>query len=284
MLFTLVMGQAMPPDQRAFLMSRRWSVLGAAKLVALAIVGPLIEGLPFPYGYQLIFGVNALLAGAAFYCATQIDVPERAPTQAKRREPIVRRIRQGVLEVWQEKPFLAFVGGRAFLRLGLALVSAVIPIYWVDDLQASDTWVGYFNAMLSGATLLSYFLWVRVKRRYGHRWTLIPSVLGIALYPALLALARGPTAVLPVIAFNGLAGAGINLAFFDALLQACPRNREAHFVAINMTAIHLMGVIGPPIGAALLEILPIRSVLVIATVVALSAAAIFTFVRPARRG
>jgi len=48
-------------------------------------------------------------------------------------------------------------------------------------------------------------------------------VLGVALYPALLSLARSPAAVLPVVALNGLVGSGINLAFFDALLDTCRR-------------------------------------------------------------
>jgi MFS family permease len=126
---------------------------------------------------------------------------------------------------------------------------------------------------------------VRIKRRYGTRRALVPAVLGAALYPALLALTRAPAAVLPMIALNGFAGAGINLAFFDALLEAVPKGREARFVAINMTVVHLAGIIGPTVGAALLEGLPIRIVLLFSTIVALGAVAVFAFVRPApRRG
>ena len=86
-----------------------------------------------------------------------------------------------------------------------------------------------------------------------------------------------------MIALNGFAGAGINLAFFDVLLEAVPQGREARFVAIYMTVIHLAGIIGPTVGAALLEGLPIRIVLLLSTIVALSGVAIFAFVRPAPR-
>ena len=282
MMFTLVMGHAVPPERRAFLMSRRWSFLGVAKLIALPIISQLIERLPFPHGYQLAFAINALLAGAAFYCATQLQVEPSKPAKPAPKEHIADRLRSGAAEIWAHKSFLVFVGGRALLHLGLVLVSAVVPIYWVDHLNASDTWIGYFNAALSASTLVSYFPWVRIKRKFGTRWTLVPAVVGIAFYPALLALARAPAAVLPVIAFNGLAGAGINLAFFDALLEACPRDKEARFVAINMTAIHLMGVIGPPIGAALLGAMRIRWVLVVGTLVALTGVAVFAFVQPGK--
>jgi hypothetical protein len=283
-MFTLVMGHAAPPERRSFLMSRRWIVMGIANLIALPLVSRLIDRMAFPTGYQLAFGINALIAMAALYCGLHIRVPEQTPAVPSTRQPLVARVRAEWRGVIQERPFLVFVGGRAMLNLGLALVSAVVPIYWINHLNASDTWVGYFNAAATGATLLAYFPWVRIKRKYGTQWTLIPSVLVTALYPALLALTRAPAAVLPFIALNGFAGAGINLAFFDALLENCPAHKEARFVAINMTAVNLMGVIGPPIGAGLIGVIGIRWVLATATVIALVGVAIFAFVRPEKRG
>ncbi|MBN1642569.1 MAG: MFS transporter [Anaerolineae bacterium] len=283
MMFTLVMGSAVPPEQRSLLMSRRWTVLGVAKLVALPLISQMIDRLPFPYGYQLAFAINALLAGGAFFLGMQLEVAEREPAAPQKGAPLVERARRTFYEVWAQKPFVVSLTGRGLLHLGLTLVSAVVPIYWVEQLQASDTWVGYFNSALSAATLLAYFPWVRVKRKYGTRWTLVPSVVGAALYPGLMALARSPAGVLPAIALNGVVGAGTNLAFFDTLLEACPPKREAQFVAINLTVIHLVGVIGPTVGAVLLNMWPIRVVLLSSTIVALGGAAVFAFVRPVPR-
>jgi Na+/melibiose symporter-like transporter len=276
-LFTLVMGNAVSPDRRAVLMSRRWSVMGVAKLIALPLVSQLIERVGLPLGYQIAFGINALFAVGAFFSARQLTVPERTPPPRTKRGPIWQSIREQASQVWQAKPFLTFVSGRAMLNLGLTLVSALIPIYWVNHLQASDAWVGYFNAALSAATLVSYLPWTRLKRRFGTFWVLVPSVVGTALYPALLSLARTPAAVLPAIVFNGLAASGLNLAFFDALFEVCPPGKQARYVAINMTIIHLMGVIGPPIGAALVNWMPIQAVMVTGTGIALVGALIFGY-------
>jgi Na+/melibiose symporter-like transporter len=277
MMFTLVMGNAVPPDQRAFLMSRRWTVLGVAKLIALPLISQLIERLPMPLGYQIAFGINAGIAVLAFLCANQLRVPERTLAPQTERKPLWQNVREQTNEIWQAKPFLTFVAGRAIRMLGLTLVSALVPIYWVNHLQASDAWVGYFNAALSAATLISYLPWTRIKRRYGARWVLIPSAVATALYPALLSLARTPAGVLPAIIFNGLAASGLNLAFFDALFEVIPPGKQARFVAINMTVIHLMGVIGPPIGAALVNWIPIQAVMVIGTGIALLGALVFGY-------
>jgi MFS family permease len=285
-MFTLVMGNAVPPEKRSLLMSRRWMILGAANLAALPLVSRLFDRVAFPLGYQIAFGVNVVFAILAFILAGQISVPEREASYPRNTLPLWSRVQGQAREVLQEKPFMIFVGGRMFLALGLALVSAIIPLYWVRDLRVSDTWVGYFNSASSAATLVAYVPWTRLKRKYGTRWTLLPAVLGAALYPALLALARAPVGVLPVIAFNGLVGSGLNLAFFDALLDTCPRNKQALFIAINMTAVHLMGVIGPPIGAALRGQVSTRWVLVIATLTALIGFGVFAFVSASapRRG
>jgi MFS family permease len=284
MMFTVVMGRAVAPERRAFLMSRRWTFLGIAKLIALPIASQLIDRVTFPRGYQIVYGLNFVIALGAFYLAIQLRVRERPPVAPAKGQPLQARVRKGVAELLQAKPFLVFVSGRAMLNLGLALVSALIPIYWVKHLDVSDTWVGYLTATLSAATLVSYFPWVRIRRKFGTRWTLIPSVVAAALYPALLALTRSPVAVLPAIALNGLAAGGLNLSFFDGLLGTCPQGKEERFVAINMTAINLMGVIGPPIGAALLGVLHIRWVLVIGTAIALLGAAIFAGTTKGGRG
>ena len=277
-MFTLVMGNAVPPEKRALLMSRRWMILGGATLAALPLVSRLIDRVVFPLGYQIAFGINVLLAIAAFVLANRIVVPERETSYPRNTLPLWARVPGQANEVLKEKPFLIFVSGRMLLNLGLSLVAAIIPLYWVKELNASDTWVGYFSAASSAATLIAYVPWTRIKSKYGTRWTLIPSVLGAALYPALLALAQTPAAVVPIVAFNGLIGSGLNLAFFEALLDTCPRNKQALYIALNMTAIHLMGVIGPPLGAALSNAVSTRGVLVIATTVALLGVGIFGFV------
>jgi len=274
-MFTVVMGHSVPPQRRAFLMSRRWMVMGIAKLISLPLASQLIERLVFPVGYQIVFGVNFVLALGAFYCAAQLCTQERQAQPTQRDQPIVQRVRASLSEVLRARSFVAFVGGRALFNLGLALVSAMIPIYWVNHLHAGESWIGYFTATLSAATLVSYAPWVRIKRKWGTWKTLIASVLVSALYPALLALTRSPVAVLPVIALNGLAAGGMNLAFFDALFETCPSEREERYVAINTTAINLMGVIGPPIAAALLLFLSIRWVLALGTLVALLGVAVF---------
>ena len=282
-MFSVVMGQSVSPDRRSFLMSRRWMFMGVAQIAFMPVISQLIERARFPLGYQIAFGINIIFAIGAFYFANQFRVPEREPVTPKKSAPLMDRLKQGLVEVWAAKAFLAFVSGRAIRNLGIAIVSAIIPIYWVNHLNVSDAWVGYFNTVLPAATLISYLPWVRLKHKIGTWQTLLLSVLGTSLYPALLALTHSPLAVLPIIAFQGAAAAGLNLAYFDTLLDTCPPDKQERFIAINVTAVNLTSFLGPTIGAALLEIIPIRWVLVTSTAVALIGLAIFVFVGVGQR-
>ncbi|MBN1579515.1 MAG: MFS transporter [Anaerolineae bacterium] len=277
-MFSIVMGYSVSPDRRSFLMSRRWMFMGIVQIASMPLIGQLIERVQFPLGYQIAFGINIIFAVGAYYFGNQLDVPERERVEPPKSAPLLGRIKQSLVEIWEAKAFLAFISGRAIRNLGIAMVSAIIPIYWVNHLYASDAWVGYFNTALSAATLLAYLPWVRLKHKIGTWQTLLLSVLGTSLYPALLALTRSPLAVLPVIAFQGMAGAGLNLAYFDTLLDTCPPDRQERFIAINVTAVNITSFLGPTIGAGLLAIMPIRWVLVSGSAVALIGLAIFIFV------
>jgi MFS family permease len=283
LMFTIVMGHAASPERRAFQMSRRWMFMGLANMVSLPLASLLIGHTPFPHGYQLLYAGNFAIALFAFYCARHIQVEQRPRQAAANARAPNHRIRQGIVELVSEKPFMTFLGGKAVYNLGLSMVTALIPIFWLKHLHVSDSWVGYFNTAAATATLVSYIPWVRLNRKYGTRPVLILSAAGSALYPALLALTHSPVAVLPVVAFNGLVAGGLNLALFDGLLEVCPPSREERFIAINLTAMQLVGVAGPPIGAALLSILDIRWAMAIASGVALAGAAIFAIARSERQ-
>jgi Na+/melibiose symporter-like transporter len=280
-----VMGHAVPPERRAFQMSRRWIVMGLAQSLALPGVSWLFANLPFPRGYQLVFLANFAIAFWSFYCVRQIHIEKRiAPPPARaQRQPLPVQLRQTASEILAARPFLVFISGKMLYNLGLALVSALINIYWVKHLNFTDIWVGYMTMTVTVATLVSYLPWVRIKYRIGTQRMVVLSVLGSALYPALLSLARTPLATLPIVALNGVVGAGLNLAFFDALLEVCPPDKEARFVALNSTVVYLTGAVGPPVGAALLGALSIRWVMVISTLVALTGVAVFAFASAGER-
>lgn len=280
--FTLIMNRSVSRQRRAVMMSGRWTVLGVAKLITLSIAGILLERMPFPLNYQVLFIASFLLSTLGFYTINQIKMIDAPPPSAAAAKPEKRTdagkgagIRAEIREVLQQRAFVTFAIARNTYWFGISMVMPLIPIFWVDNLQASDAWIGYFSTALSATTLLSYSFWVRMKRKRGNRKVLLISVFGRSIYPLLVALTPSPPAMLGVALFNGFAFAGLNLMFFDAFMDTLPKGKEARYLAINQTLTNLIGFVAPPVGAWLLGALGMRSALIGGTVMALVGFAVF---------
>ncbi len=275
--FTLVMSRAVSRERRAVQMSSRWVAMGLSKMVVVALAGQVLARLPFPLNYQVVFIASYGADLAAFCFISRVQNPEQEPTSPRIsvRQPFWGRFRAGVAEVLQARAFVAFSLARNVFVFGIDMMAPLIPIYWVQNLGASDAQVSYFNTAITAATLVGYGFWVRVKRRRGNRAVLLAAVFGRSLYPLLIALTRSPLVMIAVAAFNGLAFAGENLMFFDAFLDTVPKGREARFVAINQTLANAIAFVSPPLGAALLPVLGIQRVLMLAAVIAFTGFLLF---------
>lgn len=274
--FTLVMNRAVSRGRRAVMMSRRWTALGVAEIIVLAIAGQVLERLPFPLNYQVVFLASFTADLLGYYTINQVQTrDENSPSSSHlatsagdRKGPFWARMRSGAIEVLQQRPFVRFALARNAYWLGISMIGPLVPIYWVENLRASDAWVSYFNTALSATTLFSYGVWVRIKRARGNRFVLLVSVLGRSFYPLLVSLTPTPLAMLLLSALNGIWLAGMNLMFFDAFLDTVPTGQEARFIAVNQTLTSIIGFVGPPMGAALLPFLGMRLTLASGTLVA----------------
>ncbi|NLS77529.1 MAG: MFS transporter [Chloroflexi bacterium] len=275
--FTLVMNRSVSRERRASQMSGRWTAMGVADIISLAIAGQVLERIAFPLNYQLLFFVSFLIGLLGFGAINQVKLREEAlaPARPPAAGSAWQRLRSSAAEILERKAFVHFETGRNIYWLGLSMVLPLISIFWVKDLQASDAWVSYFGTTFTAATLFFYGFWVRMKRKRGTRWALLASALGRSLYPLFVSLTQSPLAMLAAACFHGVVFAGVNILFFEASLDTMPRGQETRFLAVRQTVISLTGAIGPPVGALLLPHLGMRGTLATGTAIALVGVAIF---------
>lgn len=277
--WTNVVAETVPPDARPRVNGNRWALLSIVTALAGAAFGWLLDSIPFPLNYQLVFAISFLAGLVSIALFSRIRMP--ATSQAA---DAVRRVpRQGPLEVVadlahsirEEGEFARYTLSTLVYRIGLNLAAALFPIFWVQDLQASDTTIG-LRMMAGNATLVAaYFLWGRVAVRKGHRLVLILSSVGLSLYPILTALITTPDLLIPVAVVWGAFAAGIDIAFFEALLRTCPPDRRTSFVATNTAFANLAVFVAPLTGTLLADVLGIRAVLVLAGAISLAGAGLF---------
>ena len=274
--FYAVMDGLAGPNRRYELMSRRWGLKGAATAVSLAAIGWVLAQVPFPNSYQFLYLATGFFALLAFRYARTFRIPDQPPHRPSALQSPVARAGAFVREVRSDRRFLGFVGRHTVFGFGLSMALPLIPLYYVRELGASDAWIGLIGTTQAAMTMTGYVLWRKQARRRGGTWVLVPSVVGAAAFPALLALTHQELIVAVFVGVYGISLAGIELALFDELMRAVPPGQVVRYAALDSSASNFAGMTGPLAGGLLAGAVGIPGALVAASAVSLAGAALFT--------
>jgi len=135
--------------------------------------------------------------------------------------------------------FVRYVGSMVVYRMGLGLPAALFAIFWVDELRASDSWIGIRATAAQGAPVVSYALWGRIASKKGYRLVMLCCGLGTAAYPALTGLVPAPAWLIPVAILWGFFAGGMDVSLFEGLVDAIPADQRVLYAAVNTTFANL---------------------------------------------
>jgi MFS family permease len=275
--FSVVMNAVAGPHHRYDLMSRRWSVLGLTSALTVALVGQVLDRIDFPLNYQVVFLGLSVGGLISYYFSSHIVLPESHVPAMPGGLSIRERLRNYSRLVLGERDFVRFSIQRFVFLTGISLAVPLFPIYYVREVQASNTWIGFISTMQTAVLLFGYYFWTRATRLRGSRFVLLAATAGMAFYPALVASTHQ---VELIVIYAGLAGvfqAGVDLVFFDELMKTVPPEYSATFVSLAQSLQHFSAVLSPLAGTALASWIGIGWALVISTVVRLMGFGLFAF-------
>jgi MFS family permease len=256
--FTIVMGAVAGPNQRYYLMSRRWSTLGITSALSVALVGAILDFMSFPINYQTVF-IGSFAGGLlSFAFSSRIVIPDNDTSDAEERaaeHSLRERLAEGLAALRENATYSRFLASQFVFRCGLALALPLFPLYWVRELNASDSWIGIINTVQNAVLLGAYFLWSALSRRRGAVLVLRLCAFGLGVYPILTGLTHS---VPPLVLYAGLAGifnAGIDLVLFDILLATCPKRHAASYIAVYQMTTYVATFVAPLLGTFLADTL-----------------------------
>lgn len=252
--FSVVMNSVAGPEGRFDLMSRRWSILGVTSALTVALVGWGLDQIGFPINYQITFLGLSLGGLVSYYFSSRIQLPPSQNLPPKSRDhSLVNNIRSYLDLVRGEPAFISFILKRFAFLSGVAMAAPLFPLYYVREVHASDSWIGFISTAQTAILVIGYILWVRQTHRRGSRFVLLISTFGMSVYPAMVALTQN-TSILVV--FAGIAGifqAGVDLVFFDELMKTVPPEYSPTFVSLAHSTSYLSTIFAPLIGTFLAE-------------------------------
>jgi MFS family permease len=275
--FNALFAGAVPPQWRAHVAGVRNVAFAIAYILSALGSGYLLEHLPFPAGYQIVFGIGflgAALSSLHLYFikpvqAANTPLPARPqPASVKKalspRQQLQTAIRFDVWRTPFRNTLLVFFG----FHLAQFLAVPLFPLFQVRQLGLTDDQIGIGIALFYLTVLLASTRLNEMVRDFGQRTVAGMSVAGLAIYPLLLALSRNPTDFYWTSILGGLNYAMLIGSYANYLLEEIPiEDRPAYLAWYNvilnasillgsLTGPLISGVIG--LGAALMLIALLR--------------------------
>jgi acetylornithine deacetylase/succinyl-diaminopimelate desuccinylase-like protein/MFS family permease len=271
-----VVADVIPPRRRAKVNGTRWIILSVVTAAAVAVFGQILDRLPFPLSYQLVFFISFLGGSAGMIYWSKLHL--RASVKPPAVEAPGQSIGQQARAFWQSLKLPAFIRYEAttsVFRLALNMPTALYSIYWIRQLRASDVWIGWHATANQVALIVGYAVWGKVITRKGHRWPLLICAAGIALYPLCTTLIPDQFWLPLVAVIQGFFITGVNLSFFDLLLAVCPEDRRPSYIAVNTMLASLAIFVSPLLGTLVANTFELQTVFYVAGAIHLIAAVLF---------
>jgi MFS family permease len=216
-----ITARSVPSRRRGTLLTAR-RVLGL--LLSVTVAAPLVDWLlsprspyPFPANYGMLFLINTVLSGAAWFCFSLI--PEPRPDAARRRLTLTQHLTRGVRLVRRDENYR----GLLRLRLLLGLAGAVPPFlmaYGKVALGMPDEAAALFLTLRTLTEMVGSAAMGAVSDRVGNRLVLVVSTwAGLATFVlATLSawMAHDPPGSDHTASFSLLAATFLVLGFFNA--------------------------------------------------------------------
>jgi len=220
--FSVVMNAVAGPQGRYTLLSRRWAIFGLTNVIVTFIITRLIDLVAFPRNYEFMFLGLSFGGLISYYFSSRISLPDQAPPPLSSSRSIRESLRNYLTLMRSQPAFLSFASKRFVYLSGLALSAPILPLYLVRQVGATDSQIGTINMLFTLVMLGGYFLWPWVSRKRSGRFVLLATTLGVAFYPALTATTLQVEWIMIFAGIAGLFQAGLDLVFFDELMNQLP--------------------------------------------------------------
>jgi MFS family permease len=271
--FNSLFASAVPLEWRATVAAQRNIVLSVVFMGASLGSGWLLEQLPFPLNYQIVFFIGFLGAAMSslhlYFIRPLPEAAQGAERSAPQPAPLPEETapRPGWkdslrLDIWKT-PFRVTLLVLLFFHLAQYLAIPLFPIYFVNELHLTDEHIGIGTALFYLTVLLGSTQLSRLVRLSSHKIVTGWGVVGMSLYPLLLAFSSQVWEYYAISVLGGLVWAMVGGAQLNYLLEKCPAQERSTYLAwytIVLNACALTGsLLGP--GLAALVGLPLALIL-----------------------
>ncbi len=296
--FNALYAAAVPPESRGQVAGIRNALLAVVYVAASLTSGYILTRMPMEVGYPIVFGmgfVGAAMSTLHVWFLRNIRGDEgidpdvvrgalgdQASPGAMRfmgfsvRSTVALRVFTRTKLVLRPEilrtPFGWVIGSLLLFHFAQYIPIALFPLMMVNELQLSDQQISIGTAAFHAFVLLGSLQLGWLTRRQGNLWLMYVGVIGLSLYPLIMAGAQGMAFYLIASVVGGAAWALVGGALANYLLEMAPAHDRPAYLAWYNLALNA-GILGGSLaGPLLMYVMGIRSALVVGFALRLAAA------------
>lgn len=292
--FNALFAELVDVDYRPMVVGRRNAILSASLILTSLVVGVLLDHLPYPLNYQLVFGLGALGAGLSSSHLFRLkpdgmlpagDRPIRSTLPLRdtaaygmfrsgdvfRRGGGLRYITRFANGKWLRLdlvrgPFGLFLLAYLAFYTAQYLPTSLFPIYFVNDLMLADGVISLGTALFYFSVLVISFRLPLFERKWGKVKILAVGVIAYAVFPLLVSVWGTAFGVLLAHVLGGLAWGFAGTSTLNHLMEVVPADDRPAHMALNHITMNLGILLGSFLGPVLGQLVGVRLAIFLAGV------------------
>ena len=281
--FTAVFGEGTPPAWRGYLSGIRNGLFAITNVLTLLLSGWILDVMPFPTGYQLVFAIGTLGAAMSsvhlyFLHRTlhPTSVVHPRIRQRNRKSKRIDTLRTGLKQLatrlgalWNLR--LDILKGPFRITFLLMLLFhfvqfigiPIFPVYTVNGLHLTDQAISLGLAMFYATVFLGSTQVARLTEKLGNKRLFGIAICFFGVYPGLLIFSSTVGMYLITHAIGGLVWALVGGAIYNYVLEKSPQGDLPAYIAWYTIAANsgmLLGSLGGPWLAAMTSLVAVLAV------------------------
>jgi MFS family permease len=276
--FNALFADAVTPEWRGYVVGIRNALLSLIFIAISVLSGWILDTLPFPSGYQVVFALGFVGGAVSTYHLWRVKPYPNGRVRPRTGKALGDLARPGVLRIVADGlrhgaglrflirrrgfkllqtdalqgSFGRLVAVLFFFHLVLNLAIPLFPLHWVNNLHLTDQQIGlgtavFYMTVFVGSTQLAW-----LTRQWNNQRVLAAGAMLMSLYPSLMALSHGLGLFLVASAAGGLGWSLAGGALTNYILEKVPQDDRPPYLAwynLALNAAILLGsVAGPFLG------------------------------------
>lgn len=240
--FTVMMREAIAPNNLTALLSRRTLAMNATLGFGALVFGFWLDLVPFPVNYQVMHVLAFLATLVSWNHCRKIQVLNQLP------QP-----NPAGLSPLRSAGFRGVVWVILLSHIAFFVVFPLVPLHLIEGLGASEGFMAVFAVVELGAGALVALITSRMISRMGKRLVIALSMIGTALGSLMIALT--PTLGLSLLAalLLGASWAALGIALFGFFMDHTPEDQMLRYTSVYQQVVGLSIFLGPLLGGLLVQ-------------------------------